>query len=83
VQSFKKKYLDELKKLEEKLPPGEMATVSEIVSKPQGRPLVLGKLDGDVQDHIKALLKAGTPTNVSVILAAAECMRTARTRSLL
>ena len=34
VQSFKIKYLDELDKLKEKVPAGEVATVSEIVTKP-------------------------------------------------
>ena len=57
MQSFKKKYLDELEKSKEKAPAGEAATVSEIVTKPQGRHRLLGKLDGDVQDDIKALWK--------------------------
>ena len=43
--SFMSKYLDELKKLKEKVPVGEVATVSENVTKLQGRPLFLGKLD--------------------------------------
>lgn len=48
----------------------------------RGRPPLLGKFDGDVQIYIKALRKAGTPVNVSV-LAAAEGIVTAKNRNLL
>ena len=62
---------------------GEVPEVSKIVTKPRGRPLLLGEFDGDIQTHIKAFRKAGTPVSVSVVLAAAEGVITARNRSLL
>ena len=61
MRSFKKKYLEELKKSKEKLPDGEVPKVNEIFTKPRGRHLLLGKFNQDVQMYIKALRKAGTP----------------------
>lgn len=57
--------------------------MSEIATKPCGRPLLLGKLDEDVQSYIKALRKAGAPINVSVVLAASNGVISAKNRSLL
>ena len=41
-------------------------------TKPCGHPLLLGKFDQDVLMYIKALHKAGTLINVSLVFAAAE-----------
>ena len=49
VRSFKKKYLEELKKSKERISDGEVPRVTEITTKPRGSPLLLGKFDGDVQ----------------------------------
>ena len=78
VRLFKKRYLEELKKV----PHG--GTVSSIASRRRGRPLALGKeMDDDIQKYIKALRKTGTPINTAVILAAAEGIITAKDRTLL
>ena len=83
VWLFKKKYLLELKKAKEYTPAGQMPEVSNISTKPGGRPLLIGELDSEVQAYVKALRKAGTPVRVPVVIAAAEGIVTARNRTLL
>ena len=65
VRFFKKRYLDEL-------PICSGAAVTTIPSRKRGRPLTLCEIDEEVQKFIRALRKAGTPINTSVVLAAAE-----------
>ena len=83
VRLFKKRYLEELKKVKETLPVGEAPAVKEIAVKARGRPLLVGEFDADIQSYINALRKAGTPVSVPVVLAAAEGVITARNRSAL
>ena len=83
VRLFKKKYLEELKKAKESTSAEEVPVVKKIPVKTRGRPLLLGKLNSDVQKYIKALRTAGTPVNVPVVLAAAEGIVTAKNRSIL
>ena len=74
MRSFKKKYLAGVAR-------GE--NVTSIPSKKTGRPLTLGKIDGDVQSYTKSLRAAGTPISVPVVIAAAEGIVQARDRTLL
>ena len=74
VRSFKKKYLVGVAR-------GE--NVTSIPSKKTGRPLTLGKIDGDVQSYIKSLRAAGTPIPAPVVIAAAKGIVQARDRTLL
>ena len=83
VRLFKKKYLEELKRAKKNTPAGEVPEVKKIAVKTRGRPLLLGELDSDVQQYVKALRKAGTPVSVPVMLAAAEGVIMANNRSLL
>lgn len=50
VRLFKKRYLTELKRAMKEKAPGEVPKVTKITAKPRGRPLLLGKLDSDVQN---------------------------------
>ena len=72
----KKQYIAKLKKKEH----GE--GVTELVSKKRGRPLTLGELDAKVQQHDKALQKAGTPVNARIVVAAAKGIVKATDRTL-
>ena len=57
--------------------------MTKITNKSHGHPLLLEKLDGDVQAYLRDLRKAGTPVSVPIVLAAAEGVITANNRSLL
>ena len=81
VRFFKKRYLDGLA---EKRKNGEMhPAVAEIPVKKQGRPLLLGDLDVQVQQYIRSLRSAGAPVSTQIVQAAAEGIVTSKDRTLL
>ena len=79
VRSFKKKYLEELKR--------QVTTGTEVTSLragKRGRKTMLGEqLDTKVQSYIKALRSAGTLIGTSVVMAAATGILTCYDRTLL
>ena len=80
VRLFKKRYIEEFKEV--KHSGATVPEVRSIASRKRGRPLTLGDVDTKVQAYIKAL-KAGTPVNMNIVLAAAEGVVTAVDRTLL
>ena len=55
VRLFKKRYLEELKKVKETLPVGDAPAVKEIAVKARGRPLLVGEFDADIQSYTSKL----------------------------
>lgn len=82
VQLFKRKYYGELSKAKASKPQ-EVVEGKSIPNKKRRRPLTLEDIDREVQAHIKALRKAGTPVSIQVVLAAAEGIVMAKDRTLL
>ena len=80
MRLFKKKYLDEIKKLEH-------TGTSEVTSLPKqrtGRKVMLGEqLDAKVKKYVQALRSAGTPIGSSIVMAAGEGIVRAHDRTLL
>lgn len=75
--------MEELK-LKRKVDGGKDAAVTSLPTKPQGRPLLLGKeLDKAVQDYIEALRIAGGVVNSAIVVAAANGIVSAKDASLL
>ncbi len=82
VRSFKKKYLEEIKKHQK--PGAEIEEVRSLPARKRGRKVMLGEeLDHKVQNYVRALHSAGTPIGSSVVLAAGEGMVRAHNRTLL
>ena len=80
VRLFKKRYLDELKKL-------DSTGKTEVKSLPKrhtGRKVLIGnQLDAKVQEYVRALRNAGTPIGSSIVMAAGEGIVNAHDRTLL
>ncbi len=71
VRSFKKKYLEEVKKRH--VPGVEYEQVTRLPGHKRGRKFLLGEeLDGKVSKYVEALRSAGTPIGSSVVMAAGE-----------
>jgi len=77
VRLFRKGYEAELrrKSLEHE--------ISHLPKKQRGRPLILGDLNGKVQQYLRALRRAGAPVNARIVLAAAEGTAKATDRTML
>ena len=88
ARKFKSEYLNEIKKMvhddvDDYRYDGKLV-VSALPTKPQGRPLLLGKeLDQAVQDYVKALRIEGGVVNTSIVMAACEGIVTAKDASKL
>ena len=73
VRRLKTEYLQKVKEVSVKCEENEAPVVASLPTKPQGRPLMLGKtLDTTVQEYITALRAAGGVVNTSICMAAAE-----------
>ena len=93
ARRLKNEYLDKLNEVYNQRPTPSMSSnnptsnfqiIKELPTKPQGRPLLLGKkLDQAVQDYINNLRKVGGSVNSLIVLAAANGIVAAKERSLL
>ncbi len=82
VRSFKKKYLEEVKKRQ--VSGTAFNDVKRLPGRKRGRKVMLGEqLDGRIQNYVKALRNAGTPIGSSVIMAAATGIVNSCDRTLL
>ena len=82
VRSFKKKYLEELKK--QPNPGNEAEEVTSLPARKRGRKVMLGEdLDDKVQNYVEALCTAGTPIGSNIVMAAGEGIVIAHDRTLL
>uniref|UniRef100_A0A1X7TZJ6 Uncharacterized protein n=1 Tax=Amphimedon queenslandica TaxID=400682 RepID=A0A1X7TZJ6_AMPQE len=69
IRYFKKKFNDQLALLKKEWK--EDMTVSKLDSKKRGRPLMLEKIDKQVQMYIGTMASKGCPINTSIVMAAA------------
>ena len=84
VRRLKAEYLSKLKEVSARCDENEAPNVTSLPTKPQGRPLMLGKvLDTAVQDYVTTIRAVGGVVNTSICMAAAEGIVAARDQGLL
>ena len=84
MRRLKAEYLSKLKEVSARCDENEAPNVTSLPTKPQGRPLMLGKvLDTAVQDYVTTIRAVGGVVNTSICMAAAEGIVAARDQGLL
>ena len=84
VRRLKSEYLSKVKELRARAEENDVPSVTSLPTKPQGRPLMLGKVfDTAVQDYVTAMRAVGGVVNTNICMAAAEGIVASRDQGLL
>ena len=81
---LKSEYLSKVKELRARAEENDVPSVTSLPTKPQGRPLMLGKvIDTAVQDYVTAMRAVGSVVNTNICMAVAEGIVASRDQGLL
>ena len=84
VQRLKSEYLSKVKEIRARAEENDIPSVTSLPTKPQERPLMLGKVtDTAVQDYVTAMRAVGSVVNTNICMVAAEEIVASRDQGLL
>ena len=84
VRRMKSEYLSKVREVRARGEESDVPSVTSLPTKPQGRPLMLGKvIDTAVQDYVTAMRAVGGVVNTNICMAAAEGIVASRDQGLL
>ena len=84
VRRMKSEYLSKVREVRARGEDSDVPSVTSLPTKPQGRPLMLGKvIDTAVQDYVTVMRAVGGVVNTNICMAAAEGIVASRDQGLL